>query len=379
MKTLIAGDFCENNRLVSTIDKGDYSQIFGKIKGFVEKFDTRIVNFEFPIVDGVGEPIAKAGPSLKGHVKSVAAIKYAGFNVCTLANNHILDQGERCCLETKRQLNMAGVSTVGVGRTSQEASETLYIDGADGRLAIINCCEHEFSIASKQSAGANPLNPIQQHYKIKEARLKADFVVVIVHGGHEGCQFPSPRMKETYRFFVESGADAVINHHQHCYSGYEIYKGKPIFYGLGNFLFDWGGRQNEPWNYGYLVGLDFSGNHPSNVSFDLYPYVQCNDTPSVEFLDDEQNRRILKQIDELNTIIMDDALLEAEWSNWILQNSRYFLNSFQPYSTCLAQALLKRGLLPSFLSKKKRYSIIDHIECESHVDRLKLVLRNIKD
>ena len=42
-------------------------------------------------------------------------------------------------------------------------------------------------------------------------------------------------MKETYRFFVDCGADAVINHHQHCYSGYEYYKDKFICYGLGNF------------------------------------------------------------------------------------------------------------------------------------------------
>lgn len=42
-------------------------------------------------------------------------------------------------------------------------------------------------------------------------------------------------MQEIYRFFVDIGADAVINHHQHCYSGYEVYKEKPIFYGLGNF------------------------------------------------------------------------------------------------------------------------------------------------
>ena len=88
-------------------------------------------------------------------------------------------------------------------------------------LAIINCCEHEFSIADDDSAGANPLNPIQQYYKIKEARLNADYVLVIVHGGHEMYQLPSLRMVDTYRFFIDAGADAVVNHHQHCFSGYE--------------------------------------------------------------------------------------------------------------------------------------------------------------
>jgi poly-gamma-glutamate synthesis protein (capsule biosynthesis protein) len=52
-------------------------------------------------------------------------------------------------------------------------------------------------------------------------------------------------MVETYRFFIEAGADAVVNHHQHCICGYEVYKGKPIFYGLGNFCFDWAKRSTS--------------------------------------------------------------------------------------------------------------------------------------
>ena len=84
----------------------------------------------------------------------------------------------------------------------------------------------------------NPLLPIQQFYKIQEAKENADYVLVIVHGGIEHYQLPTSRMIETYRFFIDAGADAVVNHHQHCYSGYERYKSKPIIYGLGNLLFD---------------------------------------------------------------------------------------------------------------------------------------------
>ena len=51
---------------------------------------------------------------------------------------------------------------------------------------------------------------------VEEAKKKADFVLVIVHGGSEHFQLPTPRMQATYRFFVDAGADAVVNHHQHC-------------------------------------------------------------------------------------------------------------------------------------------------------------------
>ena len=90
-------------------------------------------------------------------------------------------------------------------------------------------------------------------YAIEEAKKKADFVVVIAHGGHEHYNLPSPRMKKWYRFFVDAGAHAVVGHHTHIISGYEVYKDAPIFYSLGNFCFDWEGLRNMEWNNGMLV------------------------------------------------------------------------------------------------------------------------------
>lgn len=94
------------------------------------------------------------------------------------------------------------IDFVGAGRNIREAAKIFYRNIEEKRLAIINCCEHEFSIATEISGGANPLNPIQQYYAILEARKFADFVLVIVHGGHEHFQYPSPRMLETYRFLL---------------------------------------------------------------------------------------------------------------------------------------------------------------------------------
>lgn len=87
---------------------------------------------------------------------------------------------------------------------------------------------------------------------------------MIVHGGVEHHQYPTKRMVQTYRFFVDAGADAVINHHQHCPCGYEIYNGKPIYYGLGNFCFDWDGKRDSMWNVGYMVALNVDRNIISN-------------------------------------------------------------------------------------------------------------------
>jgi len=377
MTILVAGDYCDSGRVGQNVSSGCFDCWFCSVKPIIEVADYKIVNFEFPIVFGKGNPIFKAGPSLKGQKAAVEAIKFAGFNVCTLANNHILDQGEKCCLETKRLIEDAGMHTAGVGKNLDDASQILYLMSNEETIAVINCCEHEFSIATEKTAGANPLNPIQQFYKIQEARNHADYVLVIVHGGHEMCQLPSPRMKETYRFFVDAGADAVVNHHQHCYSGYEVYKGKPIFYGLGNFLFDWEGRRNGLWNEGYMVAISFDKER--KTSYRLYPYKQCNDEPIVEIMQGEDMKLFEKKICVLNDIIADDHRLKDAWESWIKAHSSYTLMDYQPYFSRLAKSLYVKGFLPSFITKKKKYSIIDHIECESHLDKLRFVIRNIKE
>lgn len=373
MNILIAGDYCDKYRVKKAISEEKYDALFGRIKDTVSKYDYSIVNFEFPVVISDGNPIPKCGPNLIGQKKAIDAIRYAGFNVCTLANNHILDQGETCCLDTKRLIEESGIKTVGVGQNKEEAEEILFLENHNETLAIINCCEHEFSIATDNTAGANPLNPIQQYYKIKEARDKADYVLVIVHGGHEHFQLPSPRMKETYRFFIDSGADVVINHHQHCYSGYEEYNNGLIFYGLGNLLFDHLKHRDNSWNEGYMVGLEFA---TANTTFKILPYIQCNKEPTVSFMDSEQNKEFCNKIEGLNRIIVNDNTLREKYDEYAIVKSRDSLLIFAPWLSRIARALCIRGYLPILMNKRRLRIINNYITCESHRD---LVIKAIQN
>jgi poly-gamma-glutamate synthesis protein (capsule biosynthesis protein) len=188
----------------------------------VEQADFSLVNLEAPIVEGKGSPIKKAGPNLKCNKSAIEALRYVGFKGVTLANNHFYDYGEEGALNTMALLNKVGISYVGAGKNLAEASRIFYQSIGNKTVAFINCCEHEYSIATEQTAGSNPINPVSQYYAISEAKTKADYAVVIVHGGIEGFQLPTLRMQDLYRYFVDCGADVVVNHHQHCYSGYEI-------------------------------------------------------------------------------------------------------------------------------------------------------------
>ena len=369
---LIAGDFCPRDRVASLIEEEKYSEVFGELKSYTQDVDLAIVNLEAPIVESpTATPIEKCGPNLRCTSKAIEALKYAGFNMVTLANNHLYDFGEEGLRDTLAACRKGNIATVGAGMNLAEASKTSYQNINGQTLAIVNCCEHEFSIATESTGGCNPLNSIQQFYAIQGAKKKADYVLVIVHGGHEHYQLPSPRMKETYRFFVDAGADAVINHHQHCYSGYEVYNGKPIFYGLGNFCFDWEGKRNSIWNEGYMLKFILD---KDKIQFDLIPYIQGNDSAGVYIMLDTSSFDI--SISKLNEIIAEDCRLIQEHQEWMTCTSINYLLPLEPYLNRYLKALYVRGWLPSFINKKKKYRLLNVLECEAHIDRVLYALRN---
>lgn len=362
MRVLIAGDFCPHFRVAECIERGDFESVLGEVRPVIEQADYSIVNFECPVCKGPELPIIKCGPNLKCSEKGVEAIKWMGVGCVTLANNHFFDYGECGVDNTISSCENLGIDTVGGGNNLREASKILYKEIGGKCLALINCCEHEFSIATESSGGSNPLNPIKQYYSIKEARKNADYVVVIIHGGHEHYQLPSTRMQDIYRFFIDVGADSVINHHQHCYSGYEFYRGKPIVYGLGNFCFD-EGLKEKAWHEGYMVLIEFG----KIMNVTLYPCIQCKDEAKVLMHRPEDFDETIKR---LNDIITSKEKLQEEEERYyssVMKSSRNVLN---PVVNRYFSYLQYRGLLPDIVSEKWLMMVHNHVMCEAHRDKL---------
>lgn len=374
MNILIAGDFAPMARLAKLMEGKLFSEVFPKdLCDVIKSSDYSFVNFESPIAEDRYKPIPKCGPNLRCSGAAAEAVRYAGFTGVTLANNHILDYGGKGLRRTVERCRNQGLDVVGVGDNLEDAGKILYLAKERETLAVINCCEHEFSIATNTEAGANPLNPVRQFHQIQEAKAYADHVLVIVHGGHEHFQLPSPRMIETYRYFIDIGADAVVNHHQHCYSGYEVYNGRPIFYGLGNFCFDDESLRNCFWNQGYMVALNLSD---KVASFALYPYSQCNETASVDLLHDEDQKEFEKELSGLNHIISDEAMLNERLRTYYGKCSDGELSILEPYGGRISRKLYSLGMLPSFIKGRKLASVLNHIGCESHRDKMLFALNH---
>lgn len=368
MKVIIAGDFLPFGRISDKLqEKESFTIVDDEIKAIICDADYSIVNLESPVANENCKPIEKTGPCLKTNSLAIELLKNTGFKAVTLANNHFLDYGEEgakqtlCCLKEKQ------IDYVGGGETLDEAQKPLLKTINGVTIAFINCCEKEFSIATKKQAGSNPLDDIKIYYSVQQAKKKADKVIVIVHGGIERYSYPTPRMVDTYRFFIDCGADVVLNHHQHWFSGFEDYKGKPIFYGLGNFCYDCQDEKSVNWNIGYMVMLNFNN---EKDTYEVLPYIQCDKQPIVRKMSHEEVLRFQDGVNAINAIIQNRDLLNKQLQRFVKETSEGYKLALEPYTGRISRKLYSLGLLPSFCKGKKKVLLKNLLRCESHYERL---------
>ncbi|MBO7193918.1 MAG: CapA family protein [Bacteroidaceae bacterium] len=368
IKIFIAGDVVPRNKTVELYKKAKVNSLFEDYKEILESSDINIVNFEAPIINGAITPIKKSGPNLFTSKTTLKTLKDAGFNCITLANNHFRDQGNQGVIDTINAAKEMQMDFVGGGENINDAKQIKYIKTKEKVITLINVCESEYSIATNDYGGSNPIDIISLYNDINEAKTKSDYIIVISHGGTELYNLPTPRMKRLFRHIIDLGADVVINHHQHCFSGYEVYKGKTIFYGLGNFNFDSNKKVNECWFYGYSVILNIG----KEVKFDIVPHEQCKEDGQTRILKDQAE--FWTTIGHLNNIIADDDELQSKFNDMAIMKAKGYLTNFEPYNSRIPNKLFRMGLLPKTFNKNKLLILLNYLRCESHNDVLKEIL-----
>lgn len=365
MKILIAGDFCPIGRNKNTFKNKDFSNLFNGFEEFSKKADFSIVNFECPITNSQTR-ILKTGPCIKTEdTNSLEALKYAGFDLLTLANNHILDYDEKGVMDTIKTAKDYNFNVVGAGSNRKEASKPFLFEANSKKIGILNIAENEFCAASEKSAGAYTVNLIENVKLIKEVKSKVDTLILIYHGGREHYQLPTPDQRDRLRFFIDNGVDAIVAHHTHCFSGYEYYNEKPIVYSLGNFIFDYKKKyQKGIWTQGYAVVLNLV---IDKIDLELIPYHQGRAENSNLVLFNEQEKiEFYKKIKELNSCITNDKLFFIEWQKYLKIQERFYLSSYYIRNLYL-RVLFIKGILPiSWLKTKHNKLILNLIRCETH-------------
>jgi len=358
---LIVGDFSPQGRLAS-IHAMSPTDEFVDFHEKLANSDLAILNLEAPLCRPTS-PIVKTGPALHGAPETAEFIAASGFDLACLANNHIMDYGSDGLSQTIASLERRQVAWTGAGLDYATASQP-FIRISQGRpIAILNFAENEWSTTYDRKPGACPIDPIRNYQAINECRQVADTVIVICHGGHEHFSLPSPRMQELFRFYVDAGADAVVNHHPHCQSGYEVYKSAPIFYSVGNFLFDSQQRCSGPWTEGLAVELMLDGDA---VDFRLHHFNQCADGTLFEVVDQQKASQRNFRVQELNKIIDNPKALAGSFSKLVAERDRLYEAYLEPRLPRLIGAAQRRGWLPSLITKRHRTLLLNLIRCEAH-------------
>lgn len=365
IKILFTGDFCPHNRIQQLSKQQDYALIFN---GFIDVFrgnDLNVTDIECPLTESK-KRIPKTGPYQFAEPHNIEILKYAQIGLATMANNHIMDCDAEGALDTMNVCSAANIATVGIGRSLAERRKPFSTVIKGKRIAVINFAENEFIAAPGGEIAANSLNLVNNYYDIAAAKKDHDFVLLMVHGGNEFYQLPSPRVKETYRFFIDIGADAVISNHTHCFSGYEVYNGKPIFYSLGNFIYDWPGKVNADWNTGFVVRLKIT----DTIDFDIIPLKQNNELPGVFHLNAEEKNNFDKQLLSLSNIISDDEKLGAAFNVYCGSVKKMYGAFIEPNFGNKIAALRARGFFPKMMGKRKKLLLLNLTRCEAHRDVL---------
>lgn len=362
---LFTGDFCPHHRIEQLSKQGDYAAIFNDTINMFQGNDLNVTDVECPLTESK-KRIPKTGPYQLAAPHNIGILKHANIGLAAMANNHIMDCGAEGAIDTMELCRGAGIATVGIGQNEAEKRKPFSISIKGKKIAILNFAQNEFITAPGGEVAANSLNPVNNYYDITAAKKEHDFVLLMVHAGNEFYNLPSPLIKETYRFFIDIGADAIISNHVHCFSGYEIYKGKPIFYSLGNFIYDWPEKVNTDWNFGFAVRFKIK----NSIDFEIIPFKQNNGVPGLFLLNETEKISFDKKIAQLNTIIGDDAKLALAFNEYCSSVSRLYGAFIEPNFGSVIASLRARGFFPKLMGKRKKLLLLNLTRCEAHRDVL---------
>lgn len=275
MKILFLGDICVYKPL-------SRNPISAKVSNLFESVDEIIANWEAPITDEGMQPTLKVGPNIsqaKGWEYFAEKLSYV-----TIANNHIMDYGEKGLTKTLDILKEKKITYFGAGLSKEEAYKICYIDKNGLKIALMGLGEAQFGTFKndeQQNGYAWIFHPSIPK-KIIDVKKEVDFLIILPHAGLEMCTLPLPEWQDCYKNLIDLGADAIIASHPHIIQGKELYRGKWIYYSLGNFFFNMP-NENHLWKIG--LGVEIGISNKQELSFKEH-FFSFSDT-EVDLIDDK--------------------------------------------------------------------------------------------
>lgn len=305
------GDLLVADYVSAITDKEGYPFLYKPSMLYLSEPDLTAGNLEFPIT-ARGVPVEGTPYVFKGSPDVLPAMRDAGFDIMSLANNHALDQGVEGMLDTMNYLDEAGISHMGAGNNDTEAFAPVIKEVRGIKVAYIGLSRVvPFSSwkADKNVAGvAESYDTRRALEAVAKAKKDADIVVVMVHWGKERVDQPEQYQKDFGKQYIDAGADLVIGSHPHVLQGFEMYKGKWIAYSLGNFIFTSYPKETA----GETGVLDAVCTKSGDCEMTFHPMFTVNAQPTP--LEGEKAKAVLDRLSSISfgVTLGEDGALKPE-------------------------------------------------------------------
>lgn len=263
---LFLGDTAPTDAAMPEIERHGWGYPFEATRALLAGYDAVVVNLEAPVTASderwpVPKPwIYEVDPA------AVPAMRAAGIDAVTLANNHVRDFGSRGLADTLTALDRGGIAHLGAGMTEAEARRGLVLETAGGRVGLLAYLQNRVHWRLRDMAfaldtpmfswpGAARLRYSDLAEDLARLRAASDVVVVVLHWG-SNYEPVEPDQIALGRAAIDLGADAVIGHHSHQAQPVGLYRGRPIIFGLGNYAFGTIGRASMRFGMGAALHLE---------------------------------------------------------------------------------------------------------------------------
>lgn len=369
---IICGDLCPTADTQVFFDQADVKSLFNDVLPVLQNANFVIGNLEFVLTDDA-KSIQKSGPVLFGKTSYIDVFKKAGFDLLSLANNHIKDCGEAGVKSTLATCESAGIAAFGAASNLQDAKKP-FIKVINGwKIGFMTFAEQEFNVASNEEYGASYLDPYDDFDVLQELKEKVDYVVVIYHGGIEYYEYPSPLLQKKCQKFIDKGADLVTCQHSHCIGTIQQYNEKQIVYGQGNTLFGYR-ENNDSWNQGLLIKLEFDI-ETTSPKINFIP-IQAKQS-GIELLQELEAKKKMDAVMVKSLNINDKTFVEQSWIKFCLNKRALYFAYLLGFNRWLIHLnrLSKNALVPLFYSKKYLRTSQNIVRCEAHNEVLHTVLK----
>ncbi len=255
--------------------------------------DISMVNLEAPFTQQ-NQALPGKKFNFKAPPENVQVLQNGGIDIVNLANNHTMDYQGAGLQETLATLDKAGIKSIGAGADVKAARRPVVMEVKGQTVAYLGYYDADLHAATATGAGTNPRHNDRVAADIKALRGQVDWIVVNYHWGEELAKYPGDWQIDLARFTVDQGADLVVGHHAHVLQGAEVYKGRPIVYSLGNFIF--GGKAVSDYDTAALkVSLK-----EQQMKVEFLPVQVRNFQPKV--VNGQSGQQILSQITNVSDI-----------------------------------------------------------------------------